>query len=174
MYRLFCCYNAIIIHWYRYQWIKMIKITYQYRSFVVVIQLGLNNDELCGREIYIRPFKLHFYQTQVTYLTRIFLNPELLWFVNASASWNPFYQHGLTLIPDSMEKHIHCKTWEEITYSFRNNNGGASDVREWKNDNFIPHLACDYLSMPLFKLIPISLHNKVRTLWRHQMETFSA
>ena len=50
--------------------------------------------------------------------------------------WGPFYQHGLTSIPEWTSNYIHYKTWDKITFSFPNI--PATEVWEWIS-NFIPH-----------------------------------
>ena len=41
---------------------------------------------------------------------------------------DPFYQHGLTLIPAWIINYIHCKVWDEITYPLLNFNGATVEV----------------------------------------------
>ena len=41
---------------------------------------------------------------------------------------DPFYLHGLTLIPAWIWNHIHYKVWDEITYLFLNFNGATVEV----------------------------------------------
>ena len=53
---------------------------------------------------------------------------HMLWitFVNTSCdialNWDPFYKHGLILIPAWICNHIHYKVWDWITYPFPNFN----------------------------------------------------
>ena len=42
---------------------------------------------------------------------------------------DPFYWHGLTLIPAWMSNYIHYKMWDEITYPFLNFNGCTVEFR---------------------------------------------
>ena len=57
-------------------------------------------------------------------------------------SWDctrdPFYKHGLTLIPAWISNHMPSKVWEEIIYPFPNFNGCTVEVWEWIS-NFNPH-----------------------------------
>ena len=43
-------------------------------------------------------------------------------------SRDPFYKHGLTLIPAWISNYIHYKLWDEITYPFLNFNGATVEV----------------------------------------------
>ena len=45
-----------------------------------------------------------------------------------TASWGPFYLHGLTLIPAWIINHMPGKVWDEITYPFINFNGATVEV----------------------------------------------
>ena len=58
----------------------------------------------------------------------------------------PFYLHGLTLIPEWISNYINHKVWDKVTYPFPN--GATLEVIH-------PALyrACDYLSMRGLKLI---------------------
>ena len=47
-----------------------------------------------------------------------------------------FYSHGL--IPTVDSNYIHCKVWDEITYSFPNFNGATIEVCQWISYS-IPH-----------------------------------
>ena len=41
---------------------------------------------------------------------------------------DPFYSHGLTLIPAWISNHMPGKVWDEITYPFLNFNGWTVEV----------------------------------------------
>ena len=43
-------------------------------------------------------------------------------------SRDPFYQHGLTLIPAWISNLMHSKVWDGITYPFLNFNGATVEV----------------------------------------------
>ena len=42
--------------------------------------------------------------------------------------WDPFYYHGLSLIPAWISNHLSGKVWDEITYQFLNFNGVTVEV----------------------------------------------
>ena len=83
-------------------------------------------------------------------------------------TWDPFYWHGLTLIPAWISSCIHCEVWDEIVYPIPNYTGCPIDVWEWIS-NFIPHFILgDYLSMLGLK----SNHVSIRTLiWNNKINT---
>ena len=60
---------------------------------------------------------------------------------------DPFYWHGLTLIPAWINNYTHYKVWDEITYPFPNFNGGTVEVWEWIN-NFTPHFTGHVITYP--------------------------
>ena len=41
---------------------------------------------------------------------------------------SPFYQHGLTLIPEWISNYTYHYVWDEITYPFLNFNGSTVEV----------------------------------------------
>ena len=51
--------------------------------------------------------------------------------------WDPFYEHGLTLIPAWIDDYMRRNVWDEITYQFPNFNAVTVEVWEWMNE-FIP------------------------------------
>ena len=53
-------------------------------------------------------------------------------------SRDPFYQHGLTIIPSWINNRMPSKVWDQITYPLRNVNGCTVEIWEWISD-FIPH-----------------------------------
>ena len=52
---------------------------------------------------------------------------------------DPFYWHGLTLIPVWISNYIHQNVWDPITYPFPNFNGATVEVWELIS-KFIQHL----------------------------------
>ena len=64
-----------------------------------------------------------------------------------SIVWDPFYYHGLTLIPAWISNYIHYKVWDEITYPFINFNGATVEVKEWIS-NFISHFTVHVPTYP--------------------------
>ena len=48
-----------------------------------------------------------------------------------TATKDPFYCYGLTVIPVRISNHIHQIVWDEITYPSANFNGRAVEVWEW-------------------------------------------
>ena len=46
------------------------------------------------------------------------------------SSWEPIYQHGLTIIPAWLSKYGHYKVWNKITYLFLNLSSAAVEVWE--------------------------------------------
>ena len=67
-------------------------------------------------------------------------------------SWDPFYWHGLTLIPAWIRNSIHYiikhyKVWDEITYPYSNFNGAAIEVWKWIS-NFILHFIVAVITSP--------------------------
>ena len=62
-------------------------------------------------------------------------------------SWDPFYKHGLTLIPAWISNHTSSKVWDEITYPILNFNGWTVEGYEWIS-NFIPHIITDVITYP--------------------------
>ena len=52
----------------------------------------------------------------------------------------PVYQHGLTVIPEWINKYIHDKVWDEITYPFQNFNSATVEVSKWII-NFVPRIS---------------------------------
>ena len=73
-----------------------------------------------------------------------------------SQNLDPFYQHGLTLIPTWISNHIPSKVWDGITYPFPNFNGATVEVWGWIS-NFIAHLILDvnYLTILGLQLIHV-------------------
>ena len=67
---------------------------------------------------------------------------------------DPFYWHGLTLIPAWISNHIQCKMGDDITYPFSNFNG-CSRWSFGMDKLFHPtlHWACAYLCIQGFQLI---------------------
>ena len=51
---------------------------------------------------------------------------EMHYFI--AATWDPFYLHGLTVIPTLINNYIHYKIWDEITYPFLNFKGCTVEV----------------------------------------------
>ena len=61
------------------------------------------------------------------------LSIQMVWLVCFISlySWGPFYQHGLTSIPEWISNHMPNKVWDEITYPFPNFNGGTVSHSCW-------------------------------------------
>ena len=71
--------------------------------------------------------------SNVGYLAMTALGPvsELILATGNRCSWDPFYSHGLTLIPALISNYVHYNMWGEITYPFPNFNGYTVEVWEW-------------------------------------------
>ena len=61
--------------------------------------------------------------------------------------WGPFYKHGLKSTLAWINKYIHYKMWNEISYPVSNLNGCTVEVWEWISD-FIPHLTVHLITHP--------------------------
>ena len=66
-------------------------------------------------------------------------------------SWDPFYSHGLTLIPASISNHTSSRVWDEIIYAFPDFNDATIEVCKWIS-NFIPHFRLDVITNPCWDL----------------------
>ena len=116
----------------------------------VICRLSDVSDTQNVKIFHLWYFQLHFKQ----FLAAIFI---LVSFTSGesdtqSCQWpcafrGPFYQHGLSLIPASINNHMLCKVWYEITYWFLNFNGANVEVIEWIS-NFIPNLKIDVITYP--------------------------
>ena len=67
-------------------------------------------------------------------------------------SWDPFYQHGLILIPAWICNLVFSKVWGEITFAFPNFNGCTVEVWEWISPYFTVH----EITYACLKLIRVS------------------
>ena len=47
----------------------------------------------------------------------------VIWSLDFTDAWGPFYWHGLTLIPTGISNHMPSEVWDEITYPFPNFSG---------------------------------------------------
>ena len=77
----------------------------------------------------------------VSYIVDIWL--LITWLMNLLAR-EPFYYHGLTLIPAWIINHMPSEVLYEITYPFPNFNGTNDEVWEWIS-NFISHYMMDVI-----------------------------
>ena len=79
--------------------------------------------------------------------------------VSERGCWDPFYWHGLTLIPLWMNNHIPSKSWDKIPYPLQNYKGGTVEVRKWRS-NFTPYFIASVIIYPMLGLKSIKLSFK--------------
>ena len=78
-----------------------------------------------------------FWNCGINYCNMIHVLKQDIWTGDIN-SRNPFYWHGLTLIPAWISNDMSNKVWDEITYPVPNFNGATVEVWEWIS-NFISH-----------------------------------
>ena len=81
------------------------------------------------------------------YISSFWYMHVLCWAIYSS---DPFYYHGLTLIPIWISNYIHHKVWDEIVYPFPN--FYCCYHCSFEMDNYLLHWKCDNVSMLRFKL----------------------
>ena len=76
----------------------------------------------------------------------------------------PFYKHGLTLIPAWISNLTHYKVWYEITYPIPNFNGATVEVWEWIS-NFTQHFTGHVIAYPFWDWSSTMLVKGVTDVW---------
>ena len=60
-------------------------------------------------------------------------------------NWDPFYNHGLTLIPPGISNHMACEVWNYLWIP--NFNGSTVELWEWVT-NFNPQIIVNVITYP--------------------------